>query len=119
LIFTIGSLIFTDIFFNKILPTTHIFGSILIFVSVMLYFFKIFQSDKILSIHKEFPFYVAIGAMVFHLIVTPLFIYNEYYSKKNMEFVEVRNLILFSANIFLYTCYILGFIICFRKSKSY
>lgn len=118
-VLSVSDLVFTNIYFTGISLVTYIIGSILIFLSVMIYFFEILQSDKILSFHKEIPFYVAVGSMVFHLVVTPLFIYMEYYSKKNMDFVTVKRFILYSANIFMYTCYILGFIVCYKKNKSY
>ncbi len=112
-------LVFTGVDFVRNWPVIDIIGSILIFVSVLLYFLEIFNSDKILSIHKEMSFYIAVGAMVFHLVVTPLFIYEEYSSEENLEFFEVRNIILYSANIFMYTCYIIGFVVCLKKNKSY
>ncbi len=116
---SISSLIFTNVYFIGTSHVTYILGSILIFLSVMLYFYETLQSDKILSFHKFFPFYVAIGSMVFHLVVTPLFIYIEYYKIENPEFVQIRRLILYSANIFMYTCYTVGFIVCSKRNKSY
>ncbi|GAA4278415.1 hypothetical protein GCM10022259_31400 [Aquimarina mytili] len=114
-----SNLIFTNVFFEGTSPVTYIFGAILIFLSVMLYFYEILKSDTILSFHKSLPFYIAIGAMVFHLIVTPLFIYIQYNSVQNPDFVQVRKIILNSANIFLYTCYTIGFIVCSKKNRSY
>ncbi len=113
-------LINEGIYFTSISSVTYITGSILIFLSVLLYFYEIIQSDTILSFHTNLTFYIAVGAMVFHLIATPLFIYSEYYVfDKNPDFVKVRRIILYSTNIFLYTCYIIGFIVCSTKNKSY
>ena len=56
-------LFFTGVDFESNWPIVDIVGSILIFVSVMLYFLEIFNSDKILSIHKEISFYIAVGAI--------------------------------------------------------
>ncbi|MCK8523389.1 hypothetical protein M0D21_17540 [Aquimarina sp. D1M17] len=114
-----GDLIFTDVFFKGPSFVGHILGSILIFLGIMFYFYEILKSDKILSFHRELPFYVAIGSLTLHLVVTPLFIYQEYFDlSKSTKFVEIRWIILSCANIFMYTCYIIGFILC-RKNKSY
>ncbi len=118
-VLTISYLITIGGYFKSLSTFTYIVGSILIFLCILLYFYEVIQSDTILSFHTNLTFYVAIGAMLFHLIVTPLFIYSEYYLGENPEFVKVRRIILYSANIFLYTCYTIGFIVCSRKNKSY
>ena len=116
----ISFLIVDDLFLGSYSAYGFIVGSVLILLSVSLYFYEVLQSDIILNFSKYFPFYVAIGVLVFHLSVTPLFIYSKYYSaSKNPEFVKVYTNILMIANIFMYTCYTIGFVICFRKNKSY
>ncbi|WP_103071353.1 hypothetical protein [Aquimarina sediminis] len=116
---SICDFVFTDIFFTGISFVAQFLGSILVLLSVLQYFYKILQSDKILSFHKELPFYIAIGTMTLYLVVTPLFIHLKYYSSKSPDFVNVYQFILMSANIFTYSCYTIGFIVCSRKNKSY
>ncbi|WP_438424282.1 hypothetical protein [Aquimarina macrocephali] len=116
----IVNLIFSDIYFIGISPFTYIVGTILLFVGGILYLYEILQSDKILTFYKTIPFYIAVGSVIFHLVVTPLFIYSKFYHmEKSPEFVDVRKIILNSAIIFMYTCYTIGFIVCSRKNKSY
>ncbi len=123
LLYVVGSVVslfLTDAFFLRVSSFIYIVGSILIFLGVIFYFFEIFKSDKILTFYKSITFYVSIGAIIFHLSVTPIFIYGSYYSNsKDPEFVQIYKIILTVANIFMYTCYTIGFIICSRKNKSY
>ncbi len=117
---SILNLLFTDVFYLRISSFNYIVGSILIFLSTIFYFFEIFKSDKILTFHKSIVSYVSIGALIFHLSITPIFIYGSYYSNsKDPEFVQIYRIILTAANIFMYTCYTIGFIVCSKKNKSY
>ncbi len=114
------NLIFSDVYFVAFSAYTFIIGAMLILFVILIYFFEILKSDEILYFNKILPFYVAVGALVFHLGVTPLFIYSKYYSEsKSPDFVQIYRIILTAANIFMYTCYTIGFIICLRKNKSY
>ncbi|GAA4272577.1 hypothetical protein GCM10022258_18710 [Aquimarina gracilis] len=117
---SIINLIFTDIYFVGVSAYTYIVGTIVLFIGGILYLYEMLQSDKILTFYKTIPFYVAVGAIIFHLAVTPLFIYSQYYDvDRSPYFVDVRKIILNSAIIFLYTCYTIGFIVCLKKNKSY
>ena len=107
----------TEIFFNNVSSFTYVLGSIMISLIILWYSYEILKGDTILKFYKNLSSYVAFGALSFHLLVTPIFIYGKYYSDENPEFVSIRTIILYSANIFLYTCYILGFILCFRKNR--
>ncbi|AXT58868.1 hypothetical protein D1816_00385 [Aquimarina sp. AD10] len=114
------NLIFSDVFFEVYSSYSFLIGSILIFLCIGLYFYEILQSNAILSFGKLIPFYFSVGTLVFHLCVTPLFIYSKYLSNSiSPDFVSIYRLILTIANIFMYTCYSIGFIVCFKKNKSY
>jgi hypothetical protein len=119
IISTISNLIFSDVFFNELSTLTDVFGSLALLLSVLLYFHEVLLSEKILVFYKLLAFYIAIGALVFHLVITPIDIYFQYSKKLNSDFFKFRSIILYSANIFMYTCYIIGFIVCLRKNKSY
>lgn len=117
---SITNLLVSEVFFKMISSYTYILGALFLMVSVMFYFIEVLRSDEILNFKKTLPFYIAIGALVFHLSATPLFIYSKYYSNsKSPGFVEIYQIILMVANIFMYTCYSIGFIVCSRKNKSY
>lgn len=109
----------TDVFFNGLSSFSFILGSISLLFSALLYFYEVLQTDIILNFYKSISFYIAIGSLVFYLSITPLFIYNEYYSSNSPEFVKIYNIIRELAIIFMYSCYTFGFIVCLKKKKSY
>ncbi|MBQ0734155.1 hypothetical protein [Aquimarina celericrescens] len=119
-IYLILSLIFFVDFSTEVSSINFSLGSLILLIIIASFFFQMLQSEKILNFYKIIPFYIGIGALIFHLSVAPILIYSKYYSNaKSPEFVKVYDLILTTANIFMYTCYTIGFIICLKKKKSY
>ncbi len=119
-IFSICHFVFTDIFFKLHSPIIIIIGTTFLLYSVFSYFYQLLQSDEILRIGKTLVFYIAIGTLVFHLCVTPFFIFLKFYKASiNPEFVKITKVVIPCAIIFMYTCYTIGFIVCSRKNKSY
>lgn len=112
-------LIFTDVFFKAYSEFTTIAGTIIIIITVARFYFEIIKSDLLLNLKRFFPFYVSIGILVFYLCVTPLDIFSEYFSKENKLFIKLKSIGLLTANIFLYTTIIIGFIACWKRKKSY
>lgn len=107
-------------FFERFMPISNILGTLLVFMSIAFYYLELLKSDQILKIHKSLPFYVSVGALLFHLCTTPLFIYSAYYSILiDPSFVSLYRQIIFSSNYFLYSTYILGFLICYRTENPY
>ncbi|MBW1297372.1 hypothetical protein [Aquimarina litoralis] len=120
LLFAIVNASFSNEFYEGIVSLNFIFGSILLLLLVILYFFQLLMSDKILDFYKMMTFYISVGILVYHLTTTPIFIYWKYFSVSvSPKFVEIRQIFITIANIFVYTCYTLGFWICLKKNKSY
>ena len=95
-----------------------ILGTLFLSIVIIVFYLKMLKSDLILNFYKILPFYVSIGILIFNLVVNPIFIYQSYYSiKKSPEFVELFKLVIMSANIFMYTCFIFGLIICSKPNK--
>ncbi|MDH7444117.1 hypothetical protein [Aquimarina sp. 2201CG14-23] len=114
------NLILSGVFFESPALFSLILGTLLLLFFIIYFYFQVLQSDKILDFYKILVFYISVGALVFHILVNPIFIYGEYYSNtKSPEFVEIYRSILTFANIFMYTCYTIGFIVCSRKNRSY
>lgn len=117
---TWGYLIFSDSFFEGISAYTFILGSFILLLVVFYYFYEVLQDDDILNFNRSLPFYVATGALVFHLCVCPLFIFSRYFKEiENPQFVKIYIITLTIANIFMYTCFIVGLRVCYKKNKSY
>ncbi len=120
IVLSILNLVFSDVYFKSISSFTYIVGTMLVMIFGFIYLFEVLQSDKILIFYKMIPFYVVLGSIIFHLLSTPLFIYSKYYSmEKSPEFVDIRKIILNSAIFFMYTCYTIGFLVCYKKNNFY
>lgn len=109
------NLLFSGIFFTASSAYTAILGTFLLCFMVMIYFYEMLNGDKILNFYKHIPFYVAIGVLVWHLVVTPLFIYSQYFSSKSPDFVALHTWVLTIMNIYLYGIFIIGFILNLGK----
>ena len=106
--------------FRDFSSSLFILGSIFLLIAVMVYFFEILKSDTILTFNKSIYFYIAVGALIFYLSMTPLFIFHKYYKNSvSPDFVKIYSLFRGIAIIFMYSCYTVGFILCLKKKKSY
>ncbi|WP_461303902.1 hypothetical protein [Aureisphaera sp.] len=116
---SIVNLLATDVFFTKDSRYSNIVGTFVILLSVILFYFDLLRSDKILNIRFSMPVYVSIGVVIFYLSITPITIFSEYFSRGsgNSLFVEMQSKLILYSNIFMYSCFILGFLICSRKKK--
>ena len=112
--------IFSDIFFKGYSPYVSIAGTILLFFSIVLFYFELLRSDLILLLKWTLPFYISVGVLVFNLCLTPVDMFIQYYNLKegNELFVTLRSNVLLYGNIFMYSIFTLGFLICSKKKKS-
>ncbi len=113
------NLMFSGVFYKSPALYSLIIGTLLLLVFIVYFYFQVLQSDKILDFYKILIFYISVGALVYHILVNPIFIYGEYYSKESPNYHKIYISILTFANIFMYTCYTIGFVVCSRKNKSY
>ncbi len=120
LLFGVMEIIISGGFFNRFMPLTNILGTLLVFLSIGFYYLKLLKSDHILLVHRSLPFYISVGALMFHLCTTPLFIYSSYYSNSiDPGFVSMYRWIIFGANYLLYSIYTVGFIVCYQTKALY
>lgn len=118
LISSIAELLFTNAFFYEYSKFTLVAGTLLLFISVIFFYLELLKSDKILKIKNFLPFYISVGTLIFYLCITPIFIFSEYFKAGNDLFIKLQISLLLYANIFMYSVYIIGFIVC-QKKKSY
>ncbi len=117
---SILEIIFFDGFFTGSMAITNIFGTLLVFLSISFYYLELLKSDQILQVQKSLPFYVSVGALIFHLCTTPLFLYSSYYSNSiDPDFVNLYRQVIFGTNYLLYSIYTAGFLICSQKKDPY
>lgn len=102
---------FTDIFLGYS-SFTAIGGTFILLLCIALYLYQILRSDKILDFYRELPFYVAIGTLLWHITITPLFIYNQFAIMHSSEdFVSMYLKILTLMNFIMYGSFTVGFLI--------
>lgn len=120
IIFVISStlnLIFSGSFFLRHTVFATVSGTLLLLVIILVYYYELLRSNQILDFYYNLTFYISVGALVWHLIVTPLFIYNRYFSLQSPDFVLLHSWILRIANIILYGMIITGFLFSYRTEK--
>ena len=122
LLFVVSSLLhfcFTDVFFREDSKYVNLLGTLLVFISVLVFYFEILRTDVLLNLKRFLPVYISIGVLVFYLCMTPLSIFSEYFNKENTNFVELQSHLVLYSNLFMYSIFILGFYICSKKKKSF
>lgn len=116
---SILNLTFSDVFLKGYSHFSTMAGTLLLILSITLFYFELLKSDVLLNLKHFLPLYISIGTLIFYLCITPVDIFSRYFKLKNYFFVYFKLNIYFYMNIFLYSTYIFGFIICSRKKKSY
>lgn len=111
-------LVFSGEFFIQFSRLEAVGGTFLLLFIVLMYYYDLLKSNKILYFYKSLPFYFSVGILLWHLTITPLFIFNQYFNTSSPEFIELHGLILVLANIILYGLFITGFIVCARSNKE-
>ncbi len=97
-------------FFETNLKYNFIWTTFSVFVCVALYFYEVLISDDILIFYKSSLFYISIGLLLWWLVLPPMIFYMPYYKEIYPEVVQVRGVIMLVLNIYLYGCYIIGFL---------
>jgi len=118
LIATILNLLFSDVFFNGYSIFTNVTGSVIVMVSIFLYYFDLLRRDDIISLKKQLPVYISIGVLIYNLMITPSDIYSQYFNSHNDLYVKLSGFIVLLANIIMYGAFIIGFIVCGKIKKK-
>jgi len=118
-ILCITNLFFFDVFFNEYSQFNTILGTLLLILTIAIFYFELLKSDVLLKMKYFLPLYISVGTLIFHLCILPIDIYSKYILERNPFFLQLKTNVYLFGNIFLYSTYILGFIKCSRKKKSY
>lgn len=114
---SILNLIFSGIFFKSDALFTIFAGTFLLILSIILFYFELFQSEIILKLTNFLPFYISIGVLVYTLCTVPVDIFSKYFSVQYPMFVDIKTQVYLYTNIFMYGIFALGFLICRRKTS--
>ena len=119
IIFSIGVYIITDSLFSFTPDFIMVIGTLLVLMSVLSFYFELLRSNLLLQLKRLLPFYISVGALFFNLCVTPVDILSDRFTGADGDslFVQLHVIVLLFANLFLYTSFILGFVICSRTKK--
>lgn len=112
------NLIISDVFFIGDSLYTSTIGSLLLLFTIILFYFELLKSDKIIDLKRYLPIYISVGILIYTLCTTPLDIFSKYFNAKNDLFVKTKTIILLLSNIIMYTTFIIGFLVCTKSSKN-
>lgn len=77
-VFTAVVIAFYVDFITKFLSINSVIGSILIVISIMIYFSELLQSDEVLNIKKSIYFWISLGVLLFNIGFIPVYIIAEF-----------------------------------------
>ncbi len=112
------NLIISDIFFKGYSIFTTIVGTLVVLFTIFLFYFDLLKSNRLIDFKKYLPVYISIGVLVYNLCVTPTDIFSQYFNSNNDVYIKLSGLILLTANIFMYTTFIIGFLVCAKKEEE-
>ncbi len=120
LYFLIGIIVFfvSDVFFIGDSIYTSIAGTVLLLFIIILFYFDLLQSNEVINLKFYLPIYMSIGVLVYFLCLTPIDIFSQYFNKINKMFINLKSNILLFSNIFMYSTFIIGFLVCAKKKKE-
>lgn len=116
--FAVYSMIFSGYFFTSYITRIFLVGTFLILGVAFVYFYDIMIGDRLFSFHKNLFTYVAIGLIVWYLVIPPIEIYVDYFLQGNDFYINVFASVLRYANIFLYSMFALGFLVQYKNHKE-
>ncbi len=99
--------------FNHV--SSFVAGAIVVIIASVLYFYELLNSDKVLNIKYNLRFWIATGLLLFNVGMVPFIVFSKEFSVHDI----LRNIILVSLNIILYSCYSLGFIWTKQERNQY
>ncbi|GGK38235.1 hypothetical protein E2488_10325 [Gramella jeungdoensis] len=105
-VFTAVVISFYVDFLSKFLSINSVIGSILIVISIMIYFSELLQSDEILNLKKSIYFWISLGVLLFNIGFIPVYIIAEF-----IVFGGVFKIITFFLNLLMISCFVTGFIV--------
>ena len=104
-VFTLVVVFYAD-FLNKFLSIDAVIGSILIVITVLIYFSELLQSDEIFNLKKSMVFWISLSVLLFNIGFIPVDIIAEFIS-----FSGVFRIIALILNLLMLACFITGFIV--------
>ncbi len=102
---------------NQLNTYTIILGGILVVICSSRYFIQEFNRKFPVAVHRHPLFWISLGALVFHSVSIPYFIFINYLSKNNLPIAIALFNILLALNIIMYSLYLTAFL-CLNPSPK-
>ena len=112
------NLIYDNLLFKDRSLYIVIVGSIFLLITIIVFYFNLLKSDKILNLKKYLPIYVSLAVLVFSLCIPPLEIFGHYFNPENNIYIKLRTSILLFVNIIMYSSFIIGFLVCAKNKPK-
>ncbi|MBL4724223.1 MAG: hypothetical protein JKY73_02275 [Lutibacter sp.] len=113
LVYSIIEVLFFGDFLNIFMIRNAIVGSLFIMISVLLFFYELLMSDKILNLKESMFYWIGLGVLLFNVGFIPAFVISEFIS-----FGYAYRIITFTLNLFMAGCFITGFIVSEKEFNS-
>ncbi|WP_010522470.1 hypothetical protein [Aquimarina agarivorans] len=92
--------------FTETLQTISYFGTCLAVITYAVsYYFQLLNSEKILGLKTNLPFWITMGNIIYFVGLLPLVLFQKYLNISLLSYSIILTLL----NWVTYTCYILGF----------
>lgn len=99
-------------------PYLILVKTFLFFIMTLLYYRQLLLSSEIIYFYRETAFYIVTGLILWHISVTPIVLFMDFYKAINPNFVEFRVLYLLAVNFILYSCITFGFLYTLRFKEK-
>jgi len=83
-----------------------IFGSLCLVIVILIYLTDLLSSDKVLDTSHILLFWLAVGSLIYYLVYLPVFALAKF-----LNYGSFWSYIIFTLNIIMHTCFIVGFIV--------
>lgn len=101
-----------DKLWNQFFPLLNNLSSFVILSSIVLFFFELLKTDRILDIKRSFYFFVSAALFIYLLVITPLSFYNIYFRNVDWNYIFLQMDIYLIMNTFLYLTFAFALIWC-------
>lgn len=114
-VFAILNIIYGQDFFLGYQTYTYGLGVILVLLAICFYFLEIFNKDSMLNITDSVLFWFALGVLLFYGTFMPFMFASKLFLNVDKW---IYSLVVFSLNVIMYSCFIIGFYKSYKKMKE-
>ena len=107
-----------QVFFGEHHSIYQLAGAFTLLIGCSIYFVELVNSEAITYALKTFSLYALSAILLWWLIVTPILFFDAYNTESDWDFANLKRRIFVFANIFMYSCFIIGLIVSKSEIKN-